>query len=75
MDINKIIDSIHGCDEVEIMEFDFDDCFNALRDLHRVATAFVVEYGERDETDEDQLLSAEMQDCKFVKDAMKVLGW
>lgn len=75
MDIEKIINDIRSCDEVEIMEFDFDECFTALRELRRVASAFVVEYGERDGLDEDHLLSTEMQDCEFVKDAMKVLGW
>jgi len=32
-DIERIIESIDCASEVEIMEFDFDDCFTALREM------------------------------------------
>ena len=33
MDVEKIISDIESADEVEIMEFDFDKCFTALREM------------------------------------------
>ncbi len=33
MNIEKIISDIENADEVEIMEFDFDKCFTALREM------------------------------------------
>ena len=32
-DIERIIESIDCADECEIMEFDFDECFTALREM------------------------------------------
>lgn len=33
MNIEKIIDGIRNADEIEIMEYDFDECFTALREM------------------------------------------
>lgn len=33
IDVEKIITKIQEADEIEIMEFDFDECFTALREM------------------------------------------
>jgi len=33
IDVEKIIDEIQSADEIEILEFDFDECFTALRNM------------------------------------------
>ncbi len=33
--VEKIIKKIQGASEIEIMEFDFDDCFDTLRELQK----------------------------------------
>lgn len=38
LDIEEIIKKIEDADEVEIMEFDFDDAFTAMREMHYALT-------------------------------------
>jgi hypothetical protein len=36
IDVEKIISEIDNADEVEIMEFDWDECFTTLRKMHLI---------------------------------------
>ncbi len=39
--VEKIINSICHADEIEIMEFDFAECFTMMRDMESAMTNFV----------------------------------
>ena len=42
--IDGIICKIKNCDEVEIMEFDFDDCFEAMKRMENALLSFKKQY-------------------------------
>jgi len=75
IDVEKIITGIEGADEIEIMEYDFNDCFTALREMKYLINAFITEHGDRDsDSTEDALRPAEDQDDALIGDAMRLMG-
>ena len=75
IDVEKIITGIGMADEIEIMEYDFDECYTALRGMASLINAFIAEHGNRDsDSVDDALCPAEDQDDALIGDAMRLMG-
>lgn len=75
IDVEKIITGIGTADEIEIMEYDFSECYAALRGMASLINSFIAEHGCRDsDSFDDALCPAEDQDDALIGDAMKLMG-
>ena len=75
VNVEKIITEIESTDEIEIMEYDFNECFTALREMAYLINAFIADHGCRDSDSVDgALVPAEDQDDALIGDAMRLMG-
>ena len=75
IDVEKIITGIGLADEIEIMEYDFSECYMALREMSKLINSFIADHGCRDpDSVDDALCPAEDQDDALIGDAMKMMG-